>query len=351
MSENNKNILIIGSGLSGLCVASHLIDKQCKVTLVDSGYNHSSIIAAGMINPLVFRRMTKSWRVDDFMPYANSFYKKEELETKTSFFHQIQIRRMFSTEQERELWIKKQERDDFKSYMEQVNQEDESYDKAINKFGSGRVKGGAYVDTSIFLSAMKEKIANHGALIVEEVSYNDIKGDTYKGNSYDHIIFCEGYLGVDNPWFGNLPLNQTQGETLTIKTTELPEDASLNRKCFVLPLGDHTFKVGSTYSWHNPDYSTTQEGKNKILENLSYLTDKEFEVIGHAAGVRPTTVDRRPLIGTHPENSQYHIFNGLGTKGYMMAPLLSKEFVDYLLKGQSLHPEVQISRFKDQGLL
>ena len=44
--------------------------------------NFSSRIAAGIINPLVFRRMTKSWRVDDFIPFLKSHYKELEELTK-----------------------------------------------------------------------------------------------------------------------------------------------------------------------------------------------------------------------------------------------------------------------------
>lgn len=343
--KNPPHYLIIGAGLSGITVAAHLIKRNQKVTLIDNGVNHSSIIAAGMINPLVFRRMNKGWRVDDCMPYLREFYTEMEGETDSKFFHPIQIRRMFSTEQERDLWLDKQELSEFESYMFKVTEEDNTYDKAINKFGSGRLKQGAYVNTEIFLSELKEWIANKANLLQKQFEYNKLTGSNYDGLDYDHIIFCEGYMGVDNPWFGNLPLGQNKGETLTIESDAIPEDESVNRKCFILPLGKHQFKVGSTYEWNNNSTEITEEGRNAILEKMSYLTDAPIKVIDQGAGVRPTVSDRRPLIGTHPEYKNYHIFNGLGTKGYLLAPLMSKEFVDYLIEGKELHPEVNINRF------
>ena len=42
----------------------------------------------------------------------------------------------------------------------------------------------------------------------------------------------------------------------------------------------------------------------------------------------------------------YHIFNGLGTKGYLLAPKLAEEFVDYLLNGTALLEEMNIKRFE-----
>lgn len=342
--ERNKNILIVGAGLSGLSVAVHLIRKGWSVTILDNGVNHSSIIAAGMINPLVFRRMTKSWRVDEFLPFLQSFYKSLEKETGNSFLHPITIRRMFSTQQEREMWLGKQQTAEFSNYMHTVSTEDDAYSKAINKHGSGRVKNSFYVDTQLFLDALKTYVSEKGKLISDAFSYSKLNGLTYNNETYNEVVFCEGYLGVDNPWFGDLPLDQTKGETLTITSSEIPENESLNRKCFVLPLGNNTFKVGSTYVWNTPDTSPTVPGKETILENLSYLTNAKFAVTDQGAGVRPTTKDRRPLIGTHSTRSNYHIFNGLGAKGYMIGPFLSAAFVDYLTGEGDLDAEIDIKR-------
>lgn len=113
----------------------------------------------------------------------------------------------------------------------------------------------------------------------------------------------------------------------------------------MLPLGDHKFKVGSTYSWNEPNPIPTEEGKIQILEKLAYITEEKVEVLEHMAGVRPTTMDRRPIIGKHGSNDHLFLFNGLGTKGYMYGPLLAKEFVDHFLKGTALHEEVMIERY------
>ncbi len=342
---HSRRILIVGAGLSGLCVASQLIEKGANVTLVDNNVNYSSRIAAGMINPLVFRRMTKGWRVDEFVPFLQFFYVQMEEKTGTSFFHPIVIRRMFSSEHERELWLKKQSRDDFSEYMHVVTSEDDQYDRAINNFGSGRIKNGAYVDTEAFLNAMKSWVEQNGAVINGQFDYTQLKGTTYNRAHYDDIVFCEGYLGKENPWFGSLPLHQTKGETLTIHSAGIPEDESVNRKCFILPLGNQSFKVGSTYEWHTSTLHTTELGRATILEKAAHLTDAPIEVIDQAAGIRPTVIDRRPLIGTHQSHANYHVFNGLGTKGYLLAPLLSKEFADYLIDNKPLSEEVNIQRF------
>lgn len=342
---DKRKFLIIGAGLSGLSVAIQLIRKGAAVSVVDNQINHSSLVAAGMMNPLVFKRMTKGWRVDDFIPYSKRFYSSIEEETGSRFFKAIQIRRMFSTENEREMWLGRQSDGRFSPYMETLTEEDDTYNKVKNDFGSGRLKNSFVVEATTFLLAGKEIVKRQGTLLKEEFSYDSLVDSTYKGEIYTDVIFCEGYLGINNPWFDFLPLDPTKGELLTIQSKQLPADESINRKCFNLPIGNGQFKVGSTIDWGNPTTHITEEGKNKILKKLSVLIDEKVDVLDHQAGVRPGSKDRRPFIGTHPDHSNYHLFNGLGSKGYMLAPLLSAEFARHLIDGSILDTEVNLSRF------
>lgn len=345
MTLKDRKFIIVGGGLAGICIAIQLIRSGAKVTLFDKDKNYSSIIAAGIINPIVFRRMTKSWRVDEFLPYLTSFYSELENETNSKFLHELAIRRLFSSVQERDFWLEKQENPAFQTYMFSVTENDMKYDGAMNDFGSGRLKNAYYVDVKSFISNCKQWIRERGKIIEEEFDYSQLKPNHYKENFFDDIIFCEGFENNKNPWFGNLPLDQTKGQTLTIGSEQLPTNISLNRKCFVLPLENSLFKIGSTYEWHDPSTNITKEAKNEILNNLTYITKENVEVVSQEAGIRPTTRDRRPLIGTHPNFSNYHIFNGLGAKGYMLSPLLSKEFVSYLSGKTTLDKEVNILRY------
>jgi glycine/D-amino acid oxidase-like deaminating enzyme len=340
-----QKVLIVGAGLSGCCLAHEFIRNNVQVTLVDNGYNNSSTVAAGMINPLVFRRMTKSWRVDEFLPTAIHFYKEIEASTQTSFLDSITIRRFFSSEQERNFWITKQNSIDFCDYMAVLNEDDARIHPDANEFGSGRVKNAWHVNASVFLPAIKNSLNQSAEWINEEFDFSrldETKG-FYQNIEYDLIVFAQGYLGVSNPLFNKLILTQTKGETLTVKIDELETTESLNRKCFVLPMGDNEYKIGSTYTWDTDDINPTIEGKNTILENLKYITKGKVTVLNHDAGIRPTTNDRRPIIGVHPMYSKLAIFNGMGAKGYLLAPQLAKDFVHALLKGGTMPKECEIS--------
>ncbi|MNK08305.1 Glycine oxidase [compost metagenome] len=340
--------LVVGSGVAGICLAHELIQAGCEVNLIDKGENVSSVVAAGIINPLVFRRMTLSWRVSELLPYARTAYRKMEELTGVSFFHSLVIRRLFASEQELEFWKKKQELPEFSDFMEPLSAEDLDFPIEQNTFGTGRVKQACYIDTDHFVSANQEYFRKNKLLSEESFDHAELDAEkgVYKGVSYDYIVFAEGKDGKTNPLFSYLPLQQTKGEVLTLQSDTLYSKESLNRKCFLLPLGNGRFKVGSTYAWDTDNTIPTEEGKQTITENLKSVTSEAYTISEHRAGVRPTVPDRRPLTGKHPEFPKMVFANGLGTKGYLIAPLLMHELAAHLLNGTDIHPEATISRFK-----
>ena len=76
------------------------------------------------------------------------------------------------------------------------------------------------------------------------------------------------------------------------------------------------------------------------MVRISLLLDQQ-------AGIRPTVKDRRPLIGRHEEKSNLYIFNGMGTRGVMLAPFFANQLAKHIEEGESLDPEVDIKRFSE----
>lgn len=340
--------LIVGAGLAGICLARRFHEQGFDFRIIDSGINVSSRIAAGIINPLVFRRMTRSWRVEEFLASSVEFYEGLSEEWGGEYYRRIPIRRAFSHQQELDLWLTKQEKDEFKAYMKPLDKSDYQNQSVKNTFGTGMVYESAFVRTGPFLDDARKWLQTNDFLIETVFDHAQLNPETgeYQGEFYSEIIFCEGYQGIYNPWFSYLPLEATKGEILTVHSEELPENESLNRKCFILPVGEKKFKIGATYSWKSPNVELTEEAKAELLEHADSLTAAGFEVEKHEAGIRPTVLDRRPLMGTHRNYEKLKIFNGLGAKGYMMAPLLSQEFVAYLKNDFLLDREMNIDRYE-----
>ena len=69
-----------------------------------------------------------------------------------------------------------------------------------------------------------------------------------------------------------------------------------------------------------------------------------YEIVGHVAGVRPAVKDRRPLIGESPVKKNVFIFNGMGTKGALLAPYWAAHLASHLFDGQPVDSEVSLFR-------
>ena len=347
-----KKALIFGAGLAGTCLAHRLLSSGIEVKIVDQGSNYSRGVAAGMVNPMVFRRMNKSWRLDEFLPEAQAFYLQMEELLQTQFYHPIVIRRFFAADEERESWQSRSADEAYQPYLEELTTSDLEHTAALNTFGSGRVKNAFWVDAAKWVAQHMAYFNQLGVLEQKEFSAQlwEPQLRKYDGETYDFVIFCMGYRQKEEATFAYLPLQQTKGQTLLIESKLLESEESLNRKCFVLPYGNGRFRVGATYEFNNPTLHVTEAGKELLLQNLASLGAYEPVVIEQAAGIRPTVLDRRPLMGQHPTHQGVYVFNGLGTKGYMMAPTLARELVAHMLENKPLHSETNISRFTDRTL-
>ena len=191
-----------------------------------------------------------------------------------------------------------------------------------------------------------EKISN--ILVNENFDYNNIsitgEAVSYKTIKTDKILFAEGTYTSNNPYFNWLPFKGTKGDILTIKSADLKVDKIRKKNIFILPIGNDVYKVGATYDWEDKSWEPSEKGKAEILEKFEKISDCTYEIIDHKAGIRPASHDRRPVIGEHPKHKNLLIFNGLGSKGVFLGPLLAQEFCSFLINGNEIHPEVSVKR-------
>lgn len=343
----DQKVLIVGGGLSGICLAHQLEERGVNYLMIDQGINESSVIAAGMINPMVFRKMVKTWRGDDLIPYLKKFYTQVEDRVGQHFFFPRKIRRVFSTQDERNYWLQRLQDSDYEDYIHLLEDAEPIPDYVVNKFGNGWVKSPGYVDAKRFMKSNHDYFLQKEKLRLKNFDFQsfDANAKSYKDEFFTHVVFAEGYRGKFNPYFNYLPLQQTKGEVLTIRSDAFRKDEILNRKCFVLPLEQGDFKLGATFSWDTTDTVPTDKARKQLLEQYDQLSTAKIEILDQEGGIRPTVTDRRPLLGEHPELEGLFIFNGMGTKGYMIAPYFSEHFVNHLLEGEKLDDEVAIERF------
>lgn len=333
--------------MSGICLAHQFEENNISFRIIDEGVNHSTKVAAGMINPMTFRRMIKTWRGDELIPTLMEFYPAIEKKIQNKFFFHRKLRRAFNSQHERDLWMERIEDEEYKDYINPPENEENTPEHLNAPFGNGFINTPGYVDAKRFMEHNHNYFLEKDLLEYSKFDFDELnlESKTYRNEEYTHLIFCEGYRGEDNPFFGYLPFKNAKGELLTIRNDVFLKDEILNKKCFVLPTEDNVFKLGATYAWNTKDPSPTAEAKEELLDNYKMLSSAPFQIIEHEAGIRPAVADRRPLIGEHPTHKGLYIFNGLGAKGYMIAPYFAIEFVDFLNGKTTIDKEADIQRF------
>jgi glycine/D-amino acid oxidase-like deaminating enzyme len=344
--------LIIGQGLAGTILAQTLLQKGKSVIIIDNQeLSKASRVAAGLYNPVVFKRLVKSWMADELIPFMDKFYSEAETQLKTKFYHAKQIVKLFTENNEREFWLKKTG-EDVGKYLSKNIYNDFLSDIIYDPLGASEVTHAGNLNTLSFLNSYREYFKSRNILSEEKFEYEKliIAKDSagYKDLSAKKIIFCEGYKSIDNPFFDWLPFKLTKGEIITIKLDQgkkIPSEKVINKGVFILPLADDEYKVGATYEWNDLTEESTEKGKSELNEKLQKVLKIPYKIIDHQAGIRPTVSDRRPMLGLHPEYSVLGIFNGMGTKGVMLAPFFAGHFVDFLEDDTQLNKEVDITRF------
>ena len=353
LKNNNSrqvNFIIVGQGLAGSILALSLINEGFSVCVIDkTDLSSCSKIAAGIWNPVVFKRLAKSWLADEVVPELIDFYEKTEKNLQVSFVTKRSILKAFTEEQEKVFWQKKAETEN--EFLDKCVYQDFKVTDNYTLKSYSKVLHAGNIDVSIFLNATKNHITKEHIFMNEQFDFNELfqteNGINYKSIVANKIIFCEGHLISKNPYFNWIPLKPAKGEVLTISCKELFLDNSiLNKGFFMMPLGDDTYKVGATYEWENLNDVPTEEKKMELIAKLETVLSTPYHIIKHEAGVRPSVIDRRPIVGKHPEINNYYVFNGFGTKAVMLAPYFAKQLVNHLKNGHPIMEEVSLSRFK-----
>jgi glycine/D-amino acid oxidase-like deaminating enzyme len=140
-------------------------------------------------------------------------------------------------------------------------------------------------------------------------------------------------------------LEEVKGEIITIHAPKLEINFLLKSTLFVLPLGNHRYKVGATFNHKDKTSIPSIEGKEELVEKLKKVITVPYEIIDQSAGIRPAVKDRRPLVGVHHKHCQLNVLNGLGTRGVMIAPTVAKNLFQHIEFNKELDEEIDIKRF------
>ena len=331
------DFLLIGQGIAGSSLAYYLIQKGNRVLVVDrEDLDSSSRVAAGLITPLTGRGINPAWRQAEYLPKAVRHYRHLENESGESFYHDQAVRRILLSSKEQVKWQKKAQ-----NQADWGEECDTSDDIVNSSFGAIKMKHGAWLDTKSYLRVIRGFLLSKSAYRVDDFSEDELQlnesGVLWRGIKAKKVIFCQGAYGLSggnsvSSWFANIPHRSAKGEILSLRIKGFPSNIRYHANGWLAPRDGGVWKAGATYEWSQLDTKQTDAGELEVLQKIKSILpdDSKVEVVGHEAGIRPIIRSSRPVIGLHHEFAQIGFFNGLGSKGALMAPATAEHFASYL---------------------
>ena len=340
--------IIVGQGLAGTCLASELLDRGKTVLVFDSkNLPSSSLVAGGLFNPITGRNMVLTWKANLLFPFLQKFYKRLEEKLGERFLFNMPLYRPFVTNEDLNSWQGKSTEDRYLSFVEFISSNSYHPDYVKNDLGGIMLGQTGYLNTGKLLTKFQSMLREKEILIEEEFLPEKINFNgsfiVYKEYLASKIVLCDGPTGFGNKLVENIRFHPLKGEVLHLKI-DYNSNFILNRNAFVLPR-EGGYIAGSNYDLSGKDWQPTDAARIEISSRIDKILNINYEIVGQRAGLRPTTHDRRPVLGLLPTYPHIGVFNGLGTKGVSLAPYFAHQFANFLTKGTEIDKEVQIGRF------
>jgi glycine/D-amino acid oxidase-like deaminating enzyme len=339
--------LIVGSGLSGVMLCEALRKRGKTFKVISNKSQQASIVASGLYNPVVLKRFNKAWDAEKHLPVAMSAYEELELFLGIKIDYKLPIYRLFSSIEEQNNWIIASDKIPLKPYLISTIKSNTNQN-IYAPYGYGEVKNTGRIDTKLLLESYSNVLNNEKLISHESFEYDKLKISNklvYKAIESENIIFSEGFGVRQNPFFNYLPIEGTKGELIIINAPKLNSEVIIKSSVFIIPIGKNNYLVGSTYAWDDFNNDPTINAKNKLLNKLDKLILCPYKVVYQRAGIRPTVIDRRPLVGQHKSHQNLYILNGLGSRGVLIAPTVANALINLIEDKLPLQKEINISRF------
>jgi glycine/D-amino acid oxidase-like deaminating enzyme len=321
--------LIIGSGIAGTLLAYELLTKGKSVIVIDddSRYN-ASTVAGAVINPVNI----KQWSIaKDYKQYVSqALYSYNELQSLLNIpiIDEVSIITFDDYTAKDDEPVKAYVRDTSVAETALIN-------TSFNSFSPAKkISPSWQIHATSLLSAWKKYLLLKNAFLNDYFDATQLiissRSVIYKNIKAEKIVFCEGASGVNNPFFTNLPFTRNRGEALLLSIPDLSQHFIYHKGIRLIPSGNHLFWCGSNYSWNYSNLDPDIQWQKQTTSILHQWLKLPFSVEKHIVAERPTTAGQIPLMLIN-EQLPAAMFNGLGTKGFLMAPLLAKQFAERLI--------------------
>lgn len=326
-----KTYTVVGGGIAGLMTAWFLHKKnRLEAIYQPADSKGASSIAAGIINPITGKRFAKTWIADTLFPFAEKTYQEIEQTLGISFFSSIEVMRLAETMEQENDWHARTQSDSFAKYIS-TKAAPENINHLLQPIASSFFIKGGY---KLAVETLSENLLSYFK------RENKWVNEPYNANeTNNNVIFCSGMANQNT-----LPVIGVKGHYLVCDIPDLAVDFVVHGHATIIPQKDGLYRVGSTYQWAFENDEIEKIQVDFLTSGLKKTLCCDFTVIDALAGIRPTTADRRPIVGCIDIDKNHFTLNGLGTKGYSLAPYFADMLVNHLTEDSPIIKEVRANR-------
>jgi glycine/D-amino acid oxidase-like deaminating enzyme len=322
----DHDVLIVGFGLAGAAVAWHLKWAGWSVAVVDrNDPAAASRVAAGLMTPITGQRFAVTDRFMEYRRKAVEFYGQVERLSNQHFLFTDGAVRIFLSQNDYSAYCRRRDTH-LRDYVAPAG-DLQAYDHTDGAF---QMPLAARLHVNKYLHASRQyfDVASQDLHPSDDIQLSQCGIEIPRlALRAKVVIFCQGYAATGNPWFPGLTVNPVRGEILTVMIPDLAEQRTIHRGIWLAPHHQSLYTVGATYDRGVTDPVPTTAGRAVLTAGLTALLRCPFEIVEHAAGVRPVIPGHRPVIMSSPLSNRIWCLNGLASKGSLYAPTFAAQWV------------------------
>ncbi|MCA8987654.1 MAG: FAD-binding oxidoreductase [Planctomycetaceae bacterium] len=345
----NVDVIVVGQGLAGTCLALELIRLSASVLVIDPAEPMtSSRIAAGLMTPVTGKRHVLAPDYFEWYAAAQQFYREfEKLASRQVLFLRDSLRAFQSPQERLEF---EQNRMDLLPQLQGrlLEETDPLWGRVSAPYGGYLLPNVGQLDVAQFLDLAADLIARKAIRLVGQVDWSEVQFSErevilpLEEVTARYVVACGGASDRLVPWFSHLGFLPAKGEILTLDNADWETESVIHGGIWIAPAPGRGLSVGSNYEWQQLDTIPTEAVRESILERMSRLIpDWNPQVLEHRAAVRPAMKDQRPVVGILPAQPRLAILNGLGSRGSLLAPWLSAQLAGLLIHAEPLDPRIK----------
>lgn len=331
--------VIVGHGLAGAALAWQLRLRNIRVLVLDRDDSvTSSKIAAGLVTPITGKRLARMPEFASLLETAIEFYRKVEKQLGITVYEESPSVRLIRDTFEAEIYHRRAANE----YHTEVrwttpslsNEWFHGAESSFEMLRSGRL------DTLAYLNHSRDHATRTGEYLVHEFQSNQLhfeqQSQLLKYPPLELrtrvLIYCQGYDAARNPFHPEIEFRAAKGEVLTCRIDGYPESRVVQGGIWLVPIAPNLVRVGATYSWEPFDHTPTAEGRAELEDQLKSILKQPYEVVGHSAAIRPIVPRMIPVLSSPRAGQLIAYFNGLGSKGTLLAPTYSAELAEGIVR-------------------